>query len=121
MADDTAEFFEELARIGHEPRLEKVKGTVRFDLLDDGRVERWYLAVDKGDLDVSRRNAKADCIVRTQKALFDELASGRANAMTAVLRGVVAVEGEFELLALFQRLLPGPPGSREVVNAGGAS
>jgi hypothetical protein len=115
MADATVEFFDDLARIGHEPRLEKVRGTMRFDLQDGARTERWYLAVDRGDLHVSRRNAKADCVLRTDKALFDEMASGRANAMTAVLRGLVAVEGEFELLSLFQRLLPGPPGSRDEI------
>ena len=40
------------------------------------------------------------------------MASGKVNAMAAVLRGDLAVEGNAELLVLFQRLLPGPPRRR---------
>jgi len=32
MGDATAEFFNELSRHGHQPLLEKTKGTLRFDL-----------------------------------------------------------------------------------------
>jgi hypothetical protein len=33
--------------------------------------------------------------------------------MAALLRGAMAVEGDVELLVLFQRLFPAPPSSRE--------
>jgi putative sterol carrier protein len=113
MADATADFFDELVRRGHEPMLEKVSATVRFDLADDGRTERWLVSVDKGDVAVSRRNAKADCVIRMDKALFQRLANGEVNAMAALLRGAIAVEGDPQLIVLFQRLLPSPPGSRD--------
>jgi putative sterol carrier protein len=71
------------------------------------------VAVDKGHLAVSRRNARADCVVRAAKDLFDEVAEGRANAMAALLRGRMGVEGDLELLVRFQRLFPGPPDSRD--------
>jgi putative sterol carrier protein len=112
MTDATAEFFDALVERGHEPLLEKATGTVRFDLKDGKKTARWLIAVDKGDLAVSRQNHKADCVVSADKALFDEIASGETNAMAALLRGAVRVEGDIQLLALFQRLFPGPSRSR---------
>lgn len=112
MADATAEFFDMLVERGHEPLLEKMTGTIRFDLRDGKKTELWLVTVVRGDLAVSRRNLRADCVVSADKALFDEVASGKTNAMAALLRGAIAVEGDVPLLVAFQRLLPGPPRSR---------
>jgi putative sterol carrier protein len=111
MGDATSEFFDDLAQRGHQPMLEKVSGTMRFDLRDGDRTERWLLTIDKGDIAVSHRNAKADCVLRAERQLFDGLASGDINGMAALLRGAIAVEGDPQLIVLFQRLLPGPPSS----------
>jgi putative sterol carrier protein len=108
-ADTTTDFFESLGRRAHEPLLEQTVGTLRFDLADKGDVDRWFVAVDKGDLAVSHQRRRADCTVRAQKQLFDRVAGGEVNAMAAVLRGALEVEGDTELLTLFQRLFPGPP------------
>jgi putative sterol carrier protein len=105
--DATAELFENLASSGYVPALEKAAGTIRFDLAGE-RTTRWLVAIDKGDVDVSRRNAKADCVVRLDRALFEQIASGEANALTAVLRGELEIEGNAGLLLAFQRLFPGP-------------
>ena len=112
MTDATAEFFDALVERGHEPLLEKATGTLRFDLRDGKKTDRWLVTVVKGDLAVSRRNLRADCVVSADKALFDGIASGKTNAMAALLRGAMSVEGDVQLLVLFQRLLPGPPRSR---------
>jgi putative sterol carrier protein len=112
MTDATAEFFDALAARGHEPLLEKATGTVRFDLKDGEKTDRWLVSVVKGDLAVSRQNVRADCVVSGDKALFDGIASGKTNAMAAQLRGAVSVEGDPQLLVLFQRLFPGPSRSR---------
>jgi putative sterol carrier protein len=61
---------------------------------------------------VSRRKAKADCVASSERALFDAVASGQANAFAAALRGEIDLEGEVALLLEFQRLFPGPPGGR---------
>src|SRR5436305_1151834 len=73
MVDATAEFFERLGSRGHEPLLEKMRGTVRVDLESGDRTEHWLVTVDDGDVKVSHRNAKADCTVRTRKDVFDDL------------------------------------------------
>ena len=113
MTDATADFFDGLAERGHEPLLEKATGTVRFDLEEGKKTGRWLIAVDKGDVAVSRQNFRADCVVSADKALFDEIASGKTNGMAALLRGALSVEGDIQLLALFQRLFPGPSRSRK--------
>jgi hypothetical protein len=50
--------------------------------------------------------------------LFEAIAAGKVNATAAVLRGELAIEGDWELMVLFQRLLPGPPTSRNRRPAG---
>jgi SCP-2 sterol transfer family len=110
MTDATTEFFEELARRGHEPALQRATGTIRFDVIDGGkRTSWWHVSIRRGDVAVSRRNAKADCVVRADRNVVDGLTSGRMNALTGVLRGAVEVEGNGELLLAFQRLFPAPP------------
>lgn len=112
--DATTKFFEELGTRGHEPLLTKATGAIRFELTNGKRKVRWLVAVKKGDVTVSHGNARADCVTRTDQALFEQFVTGEENAMAALLRGAVAVEGRPELLVYFQRLFPGPakPGKR---------
>ena len=112
MADSTAEFFEELGRRGHEPLLENESGTVRFDLKNGRKTDRWLVSISKGDLAVSRRNLRADAVVSAEKALFDGVAGGKTNVLAAMLRGAMTVEGDVQLLVAFQRLFPGPKRTR---------
>jgi hypothetical protein len=112
MTNASAAFFEDLGRTGHVPLLQRVKGTLRFDLDDDGGVEHWHVAIDKGDVKVSRRKTAADAVVNTDRALLDDMVQGRVNATAAALRGLISVEGNLGLIMLFQRLFPGPPGTR---------
>jgi putative sterol carrier protein len=109
MTDATTKFFEALEARGHDPMLEKAKGTMRFDVRDGKHTARWVVSIDKGDVTVSRRNAKADCVVRVDRALFDDITTGRANALAALMRGEIEAEGDMGLLATIQRVFPGPP------------
>lgn len=113
MTDPTVELFERLGRRGHVPTLEKVRGLVRFDIGLDRHFEHWLVAIDNGDISVSQEMRDADCIVQTDKGLFDQVATGRENAITALLRGAMQVNGRLDLLVLLERLLPGPPGARD--------
>ena len=111
MTEATAAFFRELEARKKSPLLEKIKGTLRFELAPEKeeRAERWVVAVDKGAVTVSQEDRMADCTVRTKGVLFEGLITGEVNAMAAVLRGDIVVEGDRELILRFQRLFPGPP------------
>jgi hypothetical protein len=117
-SDSIAEFFAELGRRGHEPLLEKTRGSARFDVADGRRTERWLVTIDKGDLRVSRRNAAADCILRVDRSRFELAVAGKLNLMAAVLRGEVAVGGDPRLLVLLRRLFPQPSRRRRSRSAG---
>ncbi len=110
-ADPTATFFEALAKRGHEPLLQNASGTLRIELRNGKRAEIWHVTISKGDVTVSHANAEADAIVRADRALFDGMVTGRVNAMTAMLRGVLNAEGNLGLVMSFERLFPGPPKS----------
>jgi putative sterol carrier protein len=109
--DPTAEFFENLATRGREPLIADASGTVRIDLTHEGQVEHWYVVMDRGAISVSHKRGRADAVIRTDRRLFDDLATGRTNATAATLRGALATEGELELMIAFQGLFPGPPRS----------
>jgi hypothetical protein len=108
MADQVGEFFEQLGTYGHQPLLAKADGTARFDVLDGKRTERWFLTLDNGHVTVSRKNAAADMVVEAPRALLERILQGKANALAAVLRGEMTIQGSTELIVLFQRLLPRP-------------
>jgi putative sterol carrier protein len=122
MSDPTGEFFAELGSRGHEPMLRKATGTLRFDLVDGTNESSWTVAVKKGDVSVSQAKTKAkpDCVVTTDRPLFNAIVRGERNAFAAILRGEIRMEGDPELLVLFQRVFAGPAESiarREAVLA----
>src|SRR4051794_6313341 len=120
MTTSTTEFFDDLGRRGHEPLLETLTGSFRFELADGAENERWLVAVDRGDITVSHRNGAADCTLRGPRGLFDAIARGEANLVAAVLRGAVAIEGEWGMLVRFQRLFPSPPRTAAAPGGGGS-
>lgn len=105
----SATFFDDLARRGDEPMLRKVTGRVRFDVVEGRRTRVWVVDVDRGTLTVAGEAGPADCTIRGDGAVIDEIVEGRANAMAAVLRGALTCEGDLQLLAAIQRIFPGPP------------
>src|SRR6476659_6560473 len=110
--DVTEQFFDELAQRAHEPLLRKARGTIRFEIVDGKKVDRRIVTVDRGDISVSRRNVSGDGVIRVDKAVFERVASGRSNPISAVLRNELAFQCDWRLLVLLQRLFPGPPKTR---------
>ena len=107
--DPAATFFDELAQRRNEPLLRKVSGHIRFDLVDGGQADSWLVTVNKGELTVAHEAGQADCTIRGERSVFEELIGGRKNLMAAVLRGAVACHGDLELLLAIQRIFPAPP------------
>jgi putative sterol carrier protein len=114
MTNTAARFFGDLEAQGHHALLVKATGTLEFDLSDGDQVETWVLALDHGNIAVSRDPIDPTCRVRSSTKLFDGVTSGRVNAMAAMLRGELVCEGDAELLMLFQRILPGPGDARSM-------
>jgi len=109
MKPSSAAFFDELGRHGHEPLLERVTSTVRFDIADGASVDHRLMRIDRGDIAVTADDVPADCTVIIDDALFDEIIGGRTGAMAAFLRGALIIVGDPEVLVLVQRLFPGHP------------
>jgi alkyl sulfatase BDS1-like metallo-beta-lactamase superfamily hydrolase len=112
MADATTEFFDALARRGHDPMLGRFKGSIRFDLGNGRRTDHYRLAIKQGDITISQDDADADCVIRIDRTLLNECVVGEKNIVAAFLRGEVGLKGDTHLLVLFQRLLPGPQRSQ---------
>jgi putative sterol carrier protein len=116
----TLKFFETLDRKPREPLLEKVSGTVRFDLHHDGQTAHWYVDIDRGAVAVSREEREADCVVVTDPDLFERLAAGTENGLAAGLRGALTIAGSLQLYLMLERLFPSPPdsqGSRRLIRS----
>lgn len=111
--DDVMEFFQELGGRDREPLLTKVRGWVRFELVEPDRVDRWLVAVDRGAIAVSHSDGPAECTARLDRALFGRLWRGEGNMIAAVMRGAVVCFGDIELLFAIARLFPGYPPERQ--------
>src|SRR5207247_10698928 len=106
----TTDLFEQPRSVGHEPLLQTTSGTIRVELVKNGKPSaRWLVSIDKGDIHVSHKGGKTDCTFRVPEELFVGMASGEVNPFAALLRGQVFVDGETRLLARFQKLFPSPP------------
>jgi len=119
-SDTATAFFEQLAERGHEPLLGKAHGTVCVELIDGTSTETWLVTIDRGDLTVFQGTANADCTLRASRELFGQVVTGEVNAVAAVLRGAIGIEGDSELLVLFQRLFPGRSGAAATESDTGA-
>jgi putative sterol carrier protein len=119
VTDAVDAFFEHVEARAHEPLLDKGSGVLRIDLTRGEQADSWFISIDHGDISVSREQANADCTLRMDHALFSRMATGEANAMAAVLRGEVSIEGDLELVLLLQRLLPGRAAGSERSSGGG--
>ena len=89
----------------YEPLLENVTGVLRIDLSEEDRTDRWFIAVDRGDVTASSPSGAADCTLLMDAAPFDRMTRAEVNAMAAVLRGDIGIDGDLELVVMFQRLM----------------
>lgn len=112
MVDATTRFFEELDRRGYEPLLEKTSGSLRFDLREGAHTNHWLLIVDRGRLRVRQEDREADTVVGASPTLFEEIVTGRADGLAALLRGDMTVTGDARLMVQVERIFPGPPDAR---------
>jgi len=117
MANATSAFFDRLADRGTVPELQRSTGTLRADVERDGQVEHWRVEMHRGAVAVSQSDADADLVLTATASLFDDLASGKANALAASLRGELGISGDTAGLVRFQRLFPPPTGRKMKASA----
>ena len=111
-ADPINQFFDDLARPGHLATFEGESATIRLDVPgDDARVDRWFMTIHNGDVSVSHNRGPADAVVTIERPAAAQMVTGRLNAQAAILRGLLTCEGSMAACMMFQRSLPGPPGS----------
>jgi predicted lipid carrier protein YhbT len=110
-ADAVTELFDRIRRLGRVEALVGVTGSLRFDIDQGGRNDPWAVTVHDGQISVEHQHRDADCVVQLDAELLARMATGRSNAMTALLRGDMMVTGDVQLLVLLERLLPGPAGA----------
>jgi len=111
-ADPISQFFDDLARPGHLATLEADSGTIRLDVPGgDARVDRWFMTIHDGDVSVSHNRGPADAVLTIGRPAAVQMVTGRLNAQAAILRGLLTCEGSLAACMMFQRCLPGPPGS----------
>ena len=102
VSDPTEAFFADLARGDRDPRLSRLTGSIRFDLMSGADTEHWRVDIEDGRFAVSRAVEPADAVLTLDRTLFEAFTTGRANAWAAILRGAVGVEGDLHLLMMFQ-------------------
>lgn len=113
--DIIARFFERV--VGPHPEVPAtISGRLRFDVEGGPRREHWKVTFGGGSVSVERSDGHAECVARTDAATLAAIIEGRQNAMAALLRGSVMVEGDTLLMAVFRSLLtatePAPAGER---------
>lgn len=107
IADPVEQFFAILAEPGQISTFDGESASLRFD----AGTEHWHVRIEDGDVTVAHSAAPADAVVRLERPHLEAIVTGRENPMAAMLRGLVTCEGNMAALIMFQRCLPGPPGS----------
>jgi len=109
VSEQARAFFNQLGDRAGDPRLGRVRGSLRFDLAGRDGVESWRVVLDRGAAAVEHDGGDADCIVRIDAASFDAMVEGRLNATVAMLQGLIHFQGAIDLLWYFQKLFPPAP------------
>ena len=112
--DTTEEFFEQLSHWGHEPRLVRFAGTIRFEVDRDAPVEHWLLRVDQGRVQVTKEDGPADLTVKADRAVLNRIlgaGGGSRDIMAAYVGQAITVEGNPRMLYVL-RIVGGSPSGR---------
>ncbi|MFI7072576.1 hypothetical protein EEZ25_27470 [Micromonospora aurantiaca] len=88
----------------------RVDGAVRIELATDRGPERWTVIMRGVEVTVTRAETDADAEMLLSAALFDRLTRGESSALSAALRNEITFAGDLELLRVFSRFFPSPPG-----------
>jgi SCP-2 sterol transfer family len=102
-SDCVAEIFEQIAGGSRAPSTGHTKGIVEFDL---GEAGQWFLDLQRDPPAVSRMASHADCRIICRPRAFIAVAQGRANLLTAYLRGDVNFVGDVSVAMSLRHMVP---------------
>ncbi|MEU6074822.1 SCP2 sterol-binding domain-containing protein [Micromonospora sp. NPDC047074] len=114
----TSAFFEQLTAVGHDPRLCKVRGSVRFDIRDGEQVEQWLLDIDHGQMRVTQGAGPAGTVITVSAEVAEAMTRGEMNGLAAIIRGDILVDGDIGLAMRVGRLFPKASESQEQAGSG---
>jgi hypothetical protein len=107
MPDAIDHFFTSLAEPGRISTFEGESASVRFDVGGT----HWHIQITDGAVAATEASSPADAVVTIDRPHLEAIVAGRLNAQAALLRGLLTCQGSIAALIMFQRCLPGPPGS----------
>ncbi|MGN9776059.1 SCP2 sterol-binding domain-containing protein [Micromonospora sp. H33] len=113
MTEATERFFESLPARAPAVLRGPISGTIQIDLSNGNRTEHWRIRMAPGSIEVSRMRGPADGIWYSSQDLFDRLVTGRAQAISAVLRNESSFSGNVVLFLAFRRFFPNPPDAQD--------
>lgn len=113
MGEATERFFEALPARASTVLRQPVSGTLQINLIGDGRTEHWYVELRTGVVRVSRQRRQTDAVWQSSATLFDQLVTGEAQSIAAMLRNETTLSGNVLLFLAFRRFFPDPPGTRD--------
>ncbi|WP_328342550.1 SCP2 sterol-binding domain-containing protein [Micromonospora sp. NBC_00421] len=113
MSQATEEFFAALPARAPAVLRGPVVGTLQIDLSAGNRTEHWLVRISPGKAVVEQAQGAADAVWSSSADLFDRLVTGRAQAISAVLRNESTFSGNVMLFLVFRHFFPDPPGARD--------
>lgn len=99
--DVTQEFFAKLAARGYDPLWHSITGIVECDIENEGR---WFVAIQSGNVTVSKDTTRPDCVIACSKDVFEGMLQEKLNPFTSLMQEKLSVKGELGLAQIFQRL-----------------
>lgn len=112
-------FFSDLATTGHVSLLEGMTGTLLVELSDgEAQAQHWFVRINRGNVAVSDETSTPDCVLATDAATFEAIVAGQMNAFSAMLRGLLEVDGEIHLLVALQAFFRPSSGAADQPAAG---
>ena len=97
------EFFDALPARAEPERIAGIDNSYLFDIAGEGR---WLVEVCGGTVKVTEGSeGPADVTFKTSPEMFERLASGQQNPLTAYLTGKIKVEGDISAAMALQKIL----------------
>ena len=95
------QFFESLEARADTSRIDGIDHSYLFNVEGEGQ---WLVEVRNGSVRVSEGPAKADVTITVGSDMFDRLASGKQNPVTAYMTGKLKVSGDTGAALKLQKL-----------------